>query len=427
MTPATAAKARAAVKKLIYTDKVFMIHGGSCSAAVFAARDEFIDAKVPFMVMAATLDSISDPPNKYIFTTALPGSGDGGVILNFAKSIPDAKKIAIVRHANEWADAKMKRINDGYKAAGLEVVADVQLEGKATDATSQVLKIKAANPDATLFILYPAESAVFLRDAEKYGLKGPFIGTTSVMDLKDLAERAGSKTALKDVYVTAFLKGPVGSPELAKYTDLYKKQFPNDKLQSLSFYGMSGAITIADAIKKAGTDLTREKFIAALESTKNGEAGPAFCQVNFSATRRQGCLDGTIWALKDDAIVIIGPTCPKAKYDARRATARAADRQCSRRPLARERRSDRLGYTREAPPWTHLTLIVAGLANGSLYALVALGLVLIYKTQDVVNFAHGEVLMVGRVHRLHRVPASRLVVPDRTGHRGDRRAAFSAR
>src|SRR4051812_23253833 len=42
-----------------------------------------------------------------------------------------------------------------------------------------------------------------------------------------------------------------------------------------------------------------------------------------------------------------------------------------------------------------VTLIVAGLANGSLYALVALGLVLIYKTQDVVNFAHGEVLMVG--------------------------------
>lgn len=42
-----------------------------------------------------------------------------------------------------------------------------------------------------------------------------------------------------------------------------------------------------------------------------------------------------------------------------------------------------------------LTLTVAGLANGSLYALVALGLLLIYKTQDVVNFAHGEILMVG--------------------------------
>jgi len=44
---------------------------------------------------------------------------------------------------------------------------------------------------------------------------------------------------------------------------------------------------------------------------------------------------------------------------------------------------------------TPATLIVAGLANGSIYALVALALVLIYKTQDVINFGQGEILMVG--------------------------------
>ncbi|MBM3573086.1 MAG: branched-chain amino acid ABC transporter permease [Alphaproteobacteria bacterium] len=42
-----------------------------------------------------------------------------------------------------------------------------------------------------------------------------------------------------------------------------------------------------------------------------------------------------------------------------------------------------------------LLLTVSGLANGALYGLIALGLVLIYKTQDVVQFAHGEVLMIG--------------------------------
>lgn len=40
-------------------------------------------------------------------------------------------------------------------------------------------------------------------------------------------------------------------------------------------------------------------------------------------------------------------------------------------------------------------LLVAGLANGSLYALLALGLVLIYRSQDMVNWAHGEFLMTG--------------------------------
>lgn len=40
-------------------------------------------------------------------------------------------------------------------------------------------------------------------------------------------------------------------------------------------------------------------------------------------------------------------------------------------------------------------LVTAGLANGSLYALVALGLVLIYKAQDMVQFGFGEVFMAG--------------------------------
>jgi branched-chain amino acid transport system permease protein len=43
-----------------------------------------------------------------------------------------------------------------------------------------------------------------------------------------------------------------------------------------------------------------------------------------------------------------------------------------------------------------LAMVVgAGLASGSLYALVALGLVLIYKAQGVINFCHGELFMVG--------------------------------
>ena len=40
-------------------------------------------------------------------------------------------------------------------------------------------------------------------------------------------------------------------------------------------------------------------------------------------------------------------------------------------------------------------LIVSGLALGAIYALIALGLVLIYKATEVVNFAQGELMMLG--------------------------------
>lgn len=43
---------------------------------------------------------------------------------------------------------------------------------------------------------------------------------------------------------------------------------------------------------------------------------------------------------------------------------------------------------------TFLQLSFGGLVHGSIYALAAIGIVLIYKTTDVVNFAHGEMAMI---------------------------------
>jgi branched-chain amino acid transport system permease protein len=42
-----------------------------------------------------------------------------------------------------------------------------------------------------------------------------------------------------------------------------------------------------------------------------------------------------------------------------------------------------------------LQLLVAGIAQGCVYALVALGFVLIYKATETVNFAQGDVMMLG--------------------------------
>ena len=42
-----------------------------------------------------------------------------------------------------------------------------------------------------------------------------------------------------------------------------------------------------------------------------------------------------------------------------------------------------------------LQLLLGGIANGCIYGLVALGFVLIYKATEAVNFAQGDMLMLG--------------------------------
>lgn len=51
-----------------------------------------------------------------------------------------------------------------------------------------------------------------------------------------------------------------------------------------------------------------------------------------------------------------------------------------------------------SPPWQDpelfFSLLMAGLATGSIYGLVALGIVLIYRSTDVLNFAQGEMALL---------------------------------
>ena len=44
--------------------------------------------------------------------------------------------------------------------------------------------------------------------------------------------------------------------------------------------------------------------------------------------------------------------------------------------------------------------IINGLVLGSMYALVALGYTMVYGIINLINFAHGEVLMVGALSQL---------------------------
>ena len=49
---------------------------------------------------------------------------------------------------------------------------------------------------------------------------------------------------------------------------------------------------------------------------------------------------------------------------------------------------------------TFIQQIINGLVLGSVYALVALGYTMVYGIINLINFAHGEVLMFGALIRL---------------------------
>jgi branched-chain amino acid transport system substrate-binding protein len=73
---------------------------------------------------------------------------------------------------------------------------------------------------------------------------------------------------------------------------------------------MSGAYAVVEALRRAGPDLTREKFITALETLRDLPAGPSYCHVTITSTSHQGCPAQQIWTVRDGHILPIGEKWP---------------------------------------------------------------------------------------------------------------------
>jgi branched-chain amino acid transport system substrate-binding protein len=281
-------KGIAAVKKLISQDKVFLLHGAYCSAVGLAVKPEIAGhPDIPYIVLTAAHPSISTPLLPNLFQPTATSVIIAQQMVEFILSKPGVKKIAIIRHSDEWAQGYFDAAVEKLHGLGLAPVKVEALEKGMTDATAQVLSLKETAPDAVLALLYPAEIAIYLRDAYKYGLHATTLGTTAV-SIDDTDKRIGIPSAVKDVYFAYNLNGTLASPELAKYAQIFKKYYPGEALDTKAFDSMGGALAIVEVLRRAGPNLTRERVIEEFDKLRDFNPGVQAAGLTFTPKDHAG-------------------------------------------------------------------------------------------------------------------------------------------
>jgi branched-chain amino acid transport system substrate-binding protein len=284
------ARGIAATRKLIDQDRVFALHAHSCSGVALAAKPIIVEAKIPYMVGSAVSERISMPLERNIFHPTPPSQPAGEAMLKFALSKPGVKRIAVVSHSNEWAKGYYDAVVAGLKQRPDVELVDLTMERQSIDATAQVLRIKQSNPDFVIAILYSTETTIFLRDASKFGLSAPIVGGYS-SSIEDQLKKTGNPSAVRNFYTVYLLKAAVDAPEMASWRAMVAKHYPNETISSLNFVALGGAVSIVEALKAAGPDLSRESFIAALEEQKDLDTGVMAGKVTFTPQDHVGVKD----------------------------------------------------------------------------------------------------------------------------------------
>lgn len=291
------AGAIAAVRKLIYEDNVFAIDGGGCSNAAAAVRDDVVKAGVPWIVFAAVHDALTVPVAPTIFSAALTATIESKAQLAFALQ-QGAKRIAIISMRDSWGRSRYDPLIAAFKAKGITPVADEEMSPDANDATVQVLHLRAANPDAVILVLYPKPAAVFMRDAAKFGFKPLTIGQSGIGDPAAFEDQVGVPGATANFVTIAMVKVTPEDPAMADWRAAIQKLYPEDRLSVFNLFGIGSAEVLVEALRRAGRDLTREKFVDVMNHMTNFQTDVFGGGITCTPTDHR-CNKNPVWLKKD--------------------------------------------------------------------------------------------------------------------------------
>ncbi len=312
------AKGIAAAKKLVYDDKVFMIVVSPCSGVAMAIKPTLLKEKVIWTGVSANpkiAGSVGSGgqgmPPKYMFQTTPNGYFSGLTMGKFIMTKPGAKRIALVAHTNDWARGYCDPAKDYIESQGGEVVLDTTMERGSTDATAQVLQIKAKGVDGVLGCLYQPELVVLLKDAYKYQLGVPIIGALGA-DFGQVIKQVGNPDAVNGTFFQGHLyKDKIGSPALEWGKQILLKYLTKDELPSSGdpthfyYFGLFHGIGVVEGFRRAGRDLTRDSYMKAIETLRGFDNNISAGRVTITPAQHVGVSDMYFNGLDEDGNEVI--------------------------------------------------------------------------------------------------------------------------
>jgi len=269
-------------ERLCTVEKVPIILGSFSSSISLAASAKADQYRVIYWELGAVGDQITQRGLKHVFRTCPTGSDLGRDQLRFAVNVlapqigktKDTIRIASVYEDSAYGTACAEGIRDLAKEMGIKLAIDQSYNFKASDLSSLVMRVKAANPDVILESSYENDGILFFRQAQELGLKvRMFVGSGGGMNLPGYRQALGS--AVDNLVCNVGYPGYNLNPEYAKGIDklaaLYVKTFQKEPTSVFSVINYMGTMVLWDVIQRAKS-LDPDKLVkAAFETNIPGE------------------------------------------------------------------------------------------------------------------------------------------------------------
>jgi ABC-type branched-subunit amino acid transport system substrate-binding protein len=182
------------------------------------------------------------------------------------------RRIAVLHQEDAFGAAVLGGVRRALKRYGAAPAAIGSFPRNTGDYAKGLRTVRAVKPEAVV-IVGPYKPVAEIVKTAKTAAWEPLFLTVSFVGTESFVRTAGpaSEGTVITQVVPPFTRADL--PGVALYLELLKRHSPGAEPGFVSLEGFADAMILAEGLKRAGRDLTREKFIDALDSMSGFDPG----------------------------------------------------------------------------------------------------------------------------------------------------------
>lgn len=274
------------VRQLLENHEVFGLVGTIGSANVAATRDTIFDSGVVWMTPAVEQGPwIGNPRIERMFVTYPNYYEEAKILATYAAQDMGLGRVAVIYQNDQYGGDGHRGVTEALDELGLQAVAEIPYELTETDFSVHALRIARANADAVIIYAAPAHAVMLANELAALPIPPQVLVTFTLADPL-MAHLAGP--AWDGVIVPSYFPYPGTDPQVDAVLDIIASYEP--ELREAAFISLAGVTFLEpmlEGLERAGRDLNRESFVAAMETIEDWD-GELLRGVTFGPDRRQG-------------------------------------------------------------------------------------------------------------------------------------------
>lgn len=262
-------------KKLIEEDRVFALFGYVGTPTSQAAVPLANQARVPFFAPFTGAQSLRDPRSRYVFHVRAGYDEETAAIVRQIRTT-GLKRVAVVYNDDAYGKAGIAGVEQAIKSlpadSGVKLVAQESVIRNTVEIGDAMQGALKASPDAIVLISAYRTVGAFVKEALRRGYSGQFYNV-SFVGTQALAKEVGPQGS--GVIISQVMPHPGNAtlPVVREYLRLLQASGKQNEFDYASIEGFIAAKAFVEGLRRTGRDVTREKFITAVESMRNVDLG----------------------------------------------------------------------------------------------------------------------------------------------------------